>query len=155
MKRDPNLHPLSHQHQHGLALTVQIDRALRDERGPERLTALSELAERMWTVELRGHFEVEEQTLFPVVRNRVEPGLVERLISDHREIEIAFQRLRQAAEPELPEALRTLAERLAAHIRLEERQLFEQIQQVLPHEDLAELGGRLEAELARVCPRSE
>ena len=41
MWRDPSLHPLSHQHQHGLALCVLIERGLKEDRSEKKAEDLS------------------------------------------------------------------------------------------------------------------
>jgi hemerythrin superfamily protein len=150
MLRDPSLHPLSHQHQHGLALCVIIRRTLDQD---ESVAARDELARKVraaWEVELEPHFSVEEQILFPAVKGRIdEPQLVDRLIAEHREIESLMEDL--TADPGAPR-LRTFAKLLNDHIRSEERGLFEQIQEHLNAEELAALGRRLDASLAKVCP---
>jgi hemerythrin-like domain-containing protein len=46
-----------------------------------------------------------------------------------------------------PESLSVFAQQLSAHIRKEERQLFERLQQLMSAEELADLGIRLEAAL--------
>ena len=68
MQRDPSLIPLSHQHQHGLALTVLIDRGLKNQPTREKALELAGKVARMADAELLGHFQVEEEVLFPAVR---------------------------------------------------------------------------------------
>jgi hemerythrin-like domain-containing protein len=150
MRRDPSLHPLSHQHQHGLALCVIIGRTLdRDESEAVRRD-LAAKVKAAWEVELEAHFCVEEQVLFPAVKGRIdEPQLVDRLTAEHCEIESMIADI--AADP-VASRLRTFAKFLNDHIRAEERQLFEQIQEHLSPEELAALGRRLAGRLARACP---
>ncbi|MBI1357781.1 MAG: hypothetical protein GC160_25875 [Acidobacteria bacterium] len=150
MWRDPALRPLSHQHQHGLALTVVLQRALQADASPQTVRRLAEDVLRMWQVELAGHFQVEEELLFPAVREALaEPGLLDALIGEHRRIERLVDALR--AEP-TAEGLAELASLLAQHIRAEERSLFQQIQQALTPEAIADLGARLDAAVAKLCP---
>jgi hypothetical protein len=52
-----------------------------------------------------------------------------------------------------PETLQGIGEQLEAHIRLEEREVFPIIEDVLPKEGLKELGSRLKVQEAG--PRSE
>ena len=152
MLRDPSLHPLSHQHQHGLALCVIIRRALQEGASEETRRDLAAKVKAAWEVELEPHFSVEEQILFPAVKGRIdEPQLVDRLIEEHRELESRIRDL--LAEPE-ELRLRGFAALLNDHIRAEERRLFQQIQEHLNPEELAALGRRLDASLEKVCPAS-
>jgi len=66
MLRDRNLIPLSHQHQHALALCVQIDRSL--QAGTADVQALQAQIRTMFNLEIRGHFAAEEEALFPEPR---------------------------------------------------------------------------------------
>ena len=152
MLRDPSLHPLSHQHQHGLALCVIIRRTLAEDESEETRRELARKVKAAWELELEAHFSVEEQVLFPAVRGRIDKAeLVDKLIAEHREIE---QRVRDLLAAPEEFRLRSFAGYLNDHIRTEERELFEQIQEQLNTEELAALGRRLDASLARICPNS-
>ena len=153
MYRDPALRPLSHQHQHGLALCVIIDRALQRDASSETIRDLAGKALAAWEVEIHGHFRVEERDLFPAVKTAIdEPALVDDLIAEHRRIEELVDSLRASPSAELLEQFATA---LSAHIRSEERRLFEQIQQALDAEAIAALGARLEAAIDNTCPLAE
>ena len=54
MLRDPSLIPLSHQHQHGLALAVLIDRGLKADPSEHKAEELSHKATQLGEVELLG-----------------------------------------------------------------------------------------------------
>ena len=150
MRRDPSLHGLSHQHQHGLALCVIIRRALDQEELGATLAELARKVRAAWEIELEPHFAVEEQILFPAVRGRIdEPQLVDQLVNEHREIESLVADV--VADPAAPR-LRAFAKLLNDHIRSEERRLFQQIQEHLNTEELAALGRRLSAEMSATCP---
>ena len=144
MLRHPSLIPLSHQHQHGLALCVLIERGLREDASPENTAKLARQAADLFELELRNHFDVEERILFPAIRESLGPTpLVEQLVVEHRELEALIAR-GAAALPDFAAAL-------AAHIRREERELFEDIQKRLPPEKLEQLGRLVEKEVVRVC----
>lgn len=150
MWRDPALHPLSHQHQHGLALCVLIDRGLKKNSSSATVRDLTAKALAAWEVEIDGHFRVEEEDLFPEVRAVIEePGLVDELVAEHRRIEELVARLQMAPSAE---RLRELGQALSAHIRTEERRLFEQIQAALSVDAMAALGVRLDAAVEKTCP---
>jgi hemerythrin-like domain-containing protein len=142
MQRDRNLIPLSHQHQHALALCVQIERGLRSEH-PNPQHWQQEIA-RLFESEIRYHFEAEEKVLFPFAQRA--PSL--RDLVD--ELRIEHVSLRQyaagaaAGRLTVPE-LQLFAASLAAHVRKEERQLFEGIQEFFSLEDLTKAGAELDS----------
>jgi hemerythrin-like domain-containing protein len=141
MLRDKNLVPLSRQHQHALALCVRIDRA-----SPVMNIDLS-----AWQVEITQHFQheigfhfaAEEQVLFPAARRFTElVPLVEELVADHAALRESFAK---AAAGTMEAAdLSEFGQRMSAHIRKEERQLFEGMQKLMELEELALLGQKLD-----------
>jgi hypothetical protein len=144
MLRDKNLVPLSRQHQHALALCVRIDRA-----SP---VAESDLA--VWRAEIvqifqseiGQHFAAEEEFLFPAARKfaKLLP-LVEELLVEHQTLRECFAcaEAGQLSTSGLTEFARQLSE----HIRKEERQLFESLQEVMPAGELALVGKKLDEAL--------
>jgi hemerythrin superfamily protein len=141
MLRDKSLIPLSHQHQRALALCVRIDRAQ-----PIPITDLeswqSEI-EQHFEQEVNIHFAAEEQALFPDARRFPElVPLVEELIADHAQLRESFSQAK--ARTMSAESLPAFAKHFSAHIRKEERQLFERLQQLMNEKDLAALGVHLE-----------
>ncbi len=144
MLRNKNLIPLSHQHQRALALCVRIDRA---QPIPERdLEDWQAEIEQLSEQEIRVHFAAEEEVLFPAAR-KFPPllPLVEELIAEHaslRELLDDAQARRMSGD-----RLLAFARQLSAHIRKEERQLFERMQQLVDPEQLASLGVGLEVAL--------
>src|SRR4051812_8105616 len=134
MLRDPTLIPLSRQHQHGLALCVMTRRSLASDCSFENIQKLSGRVIDQFEVELLNHFQVEEQVLFPACGPL---PIIADLVAEHRALEALVAQLRTAASAAL---LERFCELLSNHIRREERELFEQIQQSLPRELLDELG---------------
>lgn len=150
MKRHTSLIPLSHEHQHGLALTVMIARKLKP---PEELR---DQVAAMWDTEFENHFRVEEQFVFPAVRDRIKDrSLVETLVAQHRALERFVELVKTADEEDLPGVLDALGELLTRHIRTEERQLFEQAQSALSEDELQALGESVERESRRACPTAK
>jgi iron-sulfur cluster repair protein YtfE (RIC family) len=151
MLRDKSLIPLSHQHQHALALCVRIDRA--QPIPPENFSLWLEEIKRDFAQEFENHFSAEESVLFPAARQFPEMiPLVEELISDHTGLRECFSRV--GAGTMSLEALPDFARQLSLHIRKEERQLFERLQQLLTAEQLKDLGTQLESVLevaGRAC----
>jgi hemerythrin-like domain-containing protein len=144
MLRDRNLIPLSRQHQHALALCVRIDRAA-PATDPDLAAWQAEIAQHFES-EIRIHFAAEEQALFPAARKFPELGpLVDELLFDHFMLRESFA----AAEARKMSAadLSEFAQRMSAHIRKEERQLFERMQELMSQEEFALLGQKLEEAL--------
>jgi hemerythrin-like domain-containing protein len=144
MLRDKSLIPLSHQHQRALALCVRIDRA---QPIPDAdLQAWQIEIEQHFEQEVQFHFAAEEEVLFPAARQFVELApLVEELIAEHALLRESFAQAE--ARRMSADNLRAFAQQLSAHIRKEERQLFERMQQLMEPAELANLGLRLEAAL--------
>lgn len=151
MLRDKNLIPLSRQHQHALALCVRIDRA----------SPVSEADLGTWQAEvtqhfqseIRIHFAAEEQVLFPAARAFEElNSLVGELLADHGVLReyFALAEARQLSATSLSD----FAQRMSAHIRKEERQLFEGVQRLMSSKQLELMGKSLETALkdaAQIC----
>jgi hemerythrin-like domain-containing protein len=146
MLRDKNLIPLSHQHQHALALCVRLDRAL--QAGEVDLEAWQAEIQQLFEQEIAIHFAAEEKELFPAATRFDElRNLVQELQAEHAVLRNFFSR---AADRALDAAsLKAFVETLSAHIRKEERQLFEGMQTRMTSDELAALGAALDRELAR------
>jgi hemerythrin-like domain-containing protein len=140
MLRDKSLIPLSHQHQHALALCVRLDRALQAK--DVDLEAWQAEIQTLFEQEIGVHFVAEEKQLFPAASRFADLlPLVQELQAEHSVMRELFAR---AAARSLDEAgLSTLVEKLAQHIRKEERQLFERLQKVMRAEQLSVLGAAL------------
>lgn len=151
MLRDKNLIPLSHQHQRALALCVRIERASPI---PEcDLDTWQDEISQLCQTEISVHFAAEEKIVFPEARRFEELGmLVEELLVEHAALGGTFA---QAERHALSAAdLLEFSRRLAAHIRKEERQLFERLQKLLSQEELGRVGQALAEALkdqAQVC----
>jgi hemerythrin-like domain-containing protein len=137
MLRDKSLIPLSHQHQHALALCVRLNRAL--QANEVDLEAWQAEIQVMFEEEIGIHFATEEKDIFPAAMSFPDlVPVVEELQAEHRVLRDFFAR---AATRSLDDAhLSSFVEKLAQHIRKEERQLFEGLQQRMSARDLAELG---------------
>jgi hemerythrin-like domain-containing protein len=153
MWRDPSLHPLSHQHQHGLALSVLIDRGLKGE-GSETIAAdLARKVAATWEVELQHHFRVEEEIVFPAVEPVLaSEAIIRELVGQHRAMEELIAKIAAASGAARIELLREFGTLLSKHIRIEERQLFEEIQARLSKDAMASLGARIDDQVHKVCP---
>ena len=138
MKRHPALVVLSDDHHHEL---VQARRLLAaaDAAPEERLRAADAYVDAFFA-ETVEHFRCEEETVFPLYSRQ--PGadseLVERILREHMELHGLARVLRtEAAAGEVSGAtLAALGSLLRAHVRLEERELFEDLQRVVPAAEL-------------------
>jgi len=149
MLRDPSLIPLSQQHHNGLALCVLTRRSLREDASAANIAKLARRAIDRYELELANHFQIEEQILFPAVREKLgDLALVYDLIAQHRDLESLIAQLRAAPSAAL---LEQLCELLSRHIRREESELFEMAQSRLPEPALREIGNAIEARVVRVC----
>jgi hemerythrin-like domain-containing protein len=139
MLRDKSLIPLSHQHQHALALCVRLQRGLQS--GSADCAPWQAEVARLFDSEIGFHFEAEEQILFPAARqNAAMAQLVDELVADHASLRKYAARAQQLGRNELLD----FASELSAHVRKEERQLFEDCQRLLPAEMLQQVGRRIE-----------
>jgi hemerythrin-like domain-containing protein len=151
MLRDRNLVPLSRQHQHALALCVRIDRA--SPIGESDLAAWQAEIAQLFEAEIGIHFAAEEQVIFPAARRFPEfVPLVSELLVDHIALRgfIVNAEARQMSATDLP----AFSQRMSAHIRKEERLLFERMQELMNQEELAHLGQLLDEALkdaAQAC----
>lgn len=143
MLRDKNLVPLSHQHQHALALCVRIGKAFTEGQTSPDVHPWEQEIVKHFDEEISFHFQAEEKLLFPTADQYEElQELVDSLRIEHtlirRNVERA--RARQFTVTDLQVFTATLSE----HIRKEERQLFEQMQQLLSSEELRGIGKEMQ-----------
>jgi quercetin dioxygenase-like cupin family protein len=140
VKRHPALVPLSHDHHHTLARARELrEAAPRGE--PERRDAAARFL-RHFALQVVRHFREEEELVFPLLP--LEPPELARVLAEHQQIRALARRLRGDPASELLAELGTLLE---AHVRLEERIVFEFVQEHVAEVDLAalRLGAREDA----------
>ena len=141
VKRHPALVGLSDDHHHEL---VQARRLLAAAGGGavDRLEAGAAYVDAFFrdTVE---HFRREEETVFPLYARQptANAELLERVLREHMELHGLARALRAevAAGDVSGETLAELGALLRAHVRLEERELFEDLQRIVPPAQLDEL----------------
>lgn len=142
MQRNPNLVRLSHDHQAGLVLAKRA-RELATIADRAHQATWAEIQTRFADA-LAPHFQLEERGLLPALAVAGQDALVERTLREHAEL----RRLIGSAAPDAPARF---GDALQAHIRFEERTLFETAQQVLEPAVLAELGVLHEAAARPTC----
>ena len=146
MLRDKNLIPLSHQHQHALALCVRIDRAVQARE--LELEAWQAEIQQIFEQEISFHFAAEEKDLFPAAEKFVElRPLVAELRGEHEVLRGFFGRAAERAFDQ--DEFRRFGETLSGHVRKEERQLFQEIQARMSTAELEQLGAKMEPVLAQ------
>jgi hemerythrin-like domain-containing protein len=138
MRRDPGLIPLSHDHQHALALCVLTRRTLGESAGPEVVARAAAEIVRFFDGEILDHFQFEEAVLFPILERYGDmAGLVAELKAEHLRIIGLVDALRDHGESA---HVREFCSLLSEHVRKEETVLFERAQELMPPELLKEVG---------------
>jgi hemerythrin-like domain-containing protein len=139
MKRSAALAPLSRDHQHALEAALRLRRA-----DPESVGDAIAHFHRFFDREGRWHFAIEERLLLPALPSD-DPDwarCVARVRDDHDAIRASASALAGADREARRSvgAARDLGERLTAHVRFEERTVFEMLESRLSPPDLARLG---------------
>jgi hemerythrin-like domain-containing protein len=141
MKRSQALASLSRDHHQALVVAQKLRRAT-DATAPQaRETFLA-----YWTGHGRRHFRLEEELLFPAYAGYGDPHdpRVLRALGEHVMIRHRADAL--AASPTAALAtLEQLGGELAAHVRLEEREVFPMIERLMPSDELDALAHKLDA----------
>lgn len=126
MKRSTALQPLSREHHTALTLAKACERAAQSH--DEGLVAKTcQRVIRAFSAELEPHFQVEEQSLLPLLRSAENRSLVQRTLADHQQLRALLDDLRRNDS----EALGSFGKGLSAHVRFEERELFPVIENLL------------------------
>ena len=140
MKRGAALQGLSRDHHLALTVALALRRATP---GPEA-GAAQDLFVRFWREAGQAHLRVEEEVLLPrfaAACGAADP-VIARVLFDHAAIRLGALGL--LAGPSPAEELHALGRQLAAHVRLEERGLFPEIEKALEPDALERLGAELE-----------
>ncbi len=126
MKRHEKLQDLSREHYSALKLALLAKRAAQSG-APEQIEMAAASCVAAFASDLEPHFCVEESTWLPALVKSGAIDLVSRTEHDHAELRSLASRL------QTPDAttLQAFAERLTAHVRFEERELFEAIETLL------------------------
>jgi hemerythrin-like domain-containing protein len=106
---------------------------------PEQRLAVASAYVDAFFAETVEHFRREEEILFPLyLRYAGSTPVLERILREHMELHGLVRALRAAAAAGdiAPETLRTLGNLLRDHVRVEERELFEEIERTVPATEL-------------------
>jgi iron-sulfur cluster repair protein YtfE (RIC family) len=140
MKRHQSLLTFSREHHTALLLAQILKKDAPQYKGmPSKLPDKVEYLKAKYYNELKQHFHVEENILFPFLtgKNNLIDELIDDLIRDHNKVaeNIVLLDTHHDSEKLLDDTGRLLE----CHIRKEERVLFQKIQEVLSEEELNEL----------------
>lgn len=140
MKRHKSLQSLSQEHHHGLMLAQLIKSGSPEYKGlPNTVEGKVQHTIKFFEENLIPHFNKEEKILFTISKNKNAEidRLINELIFQHRAIYSLVDKLRKSSEPEIE--LNELGMLLESHIRKEERELFQGIQNVLTESEMEKL----------------
>ncbi|HUW25649.1 MAG TPA: hemerythrin domain-containing protein [Gallionella sp.] len=126
MKRNPALQPLSREHHTALTLAKACERAAQSH-DEALVTKICQRVIRVFADELEPHFQIEEQSLLPLLTSVEMQPLAQRTLADHQQLRALLDGLRQSDS----EALSSFGKCLSAHVRFEERELFPVIESLL------------------------
>ena len=144
MKRHPALVALSEDHHHELVQARRLLAAAEAE--PEQRLPAARAYVDLFFTETVEHFRREEETVFPLYARQPEADseLLERILREHMELHGLARALRaEAVAGDVSrETLTQLGSLLRAHVRLEERELFEDVQRIVSADDLDVLASR-------------
>ncbi len=143
MLRDKSLVPLSHQHQHALALCVRIGKAFAEAGETPDVHPWEREIVQLFDAEIRYHFEAEEKFIFPAVERFEElMDLVDELRIEHGLLRRNVEKARASGFTVTD--LQVFSASLSEHVRKEERQLFESMQKLVSAEELNQIGSAMD-----------
>jgi hemerythrin-like domain-containing protein len=145
VKRVPELRGLSDDHHTGLVLARRCRQAGRPDSTSSLEVVWAQVLE-AFSSHLEPHFGIEERLLLPALDAMGEASLACRIREDHA----VLRSLRDSGAPSRA-VIDRFGELLDAHIRYEERQVFERVQDRLPASTLEAIAAACEAN-PRVCP---
>lgn len=137
MKRHPALISLSQDHHQGLLLAQLLKKNAPEYKGlPADRLGKMKYAIEVYKNELDQHFKEEEEIVFPYLKNKDKDidELVCEILSEHDILKSSILSLKD--DDNLIDQMDKIGHLLEAHIRKEERVLFEKIPQVLSEDEL-------------------
>lgn len=140
MKRDEALADFSRDHLPALRQAKYLKEAGTEEGEFEVEEAAREFLS-FWEEEARLHFREEEDVILPVLSRRgpvTENERVREMLDDHAWFRDRITQLRQVLEggDDITSLIREIGSRLEKHARMEEQELFQQLQEELGEEEL-------------------
>lgn len=147
LRRHEALRPLSRDHHIALQLArglqTDVSPHLRAQLPGER-KALVAYVQQVFAEELAAHFDVEDRVLAPAIAGKA-PDLdriVSEIESEHAELHALVASLSDPAlgDAEIDEGLDCFGRLLERHVRREEREYYERVQEILDEASMRELG---------------
>ncbi len=135
--RTEALQPLSRQHHQGLLVSLLLKKGL-DKNASIKM--MRDFVLKFWLDELHQHFHTEELTLVPFSKKhpKLVPAL-QQMLAEHQSMLLLVNRINNDATADLFEPIESFAIELDNHIRFEERELFQELQETLSADELASL----------------
>lgn len=144
MKRHKSLIPLSQQHHDTLILAQLIKRNAPPYKGlPTEIEEKRKYTLEKFRQHIVPHFEAEELILIPFIvgRDKSIDILCKEIVTEHQKIADLVDEIR--TEKNIEDNMNELGELLSSHIRKEERELFQKVQEVLSSKQLEKLAKEL------------
>ena len=142
MKRSEALAPLSRDHHVALVVARELSRA-----GDADAASATERFVRFLAGHELAHFALEESVLLPALPPGERGSALEvRLLEDHEFLRDALHRLQASPAAGTVSFLHEVGERLRAHVRMEEQELFPYLEESLDERALAAIGAKLAGE---------
>ncbi len=126
IKRHKALQPLSRQHHFGLLFSWKLRKGFSKNISLERM---QQFRDWFFETEIVPHFEAEEKHIFPILE--ANNSFIQRALKEHRRLKRLF-----TDTENVKKNLHQLEEELQAHIRFEERVLFNKIQEIATKKEL-------------------
>lgn len=129
IKRHEALQPLSRDHHHGLLLSWKIREGLKKDITTKRI---KDYCNFFFKTQLVPHFAFEEKEVFTLLDEN--HPMIDQALAEHKRLTYLF-----TEEENIESAIQTIEKELLAHIRFEERVLFNEIQEQTSEEVLRKL----------------
>lgn len=144
LKRHPALISLSHDHRSTLMTAQLMKREAPPYPGmPVELSDKLQYVHMHFVMDMMPHFEREENVLFPFVAGKSKEinDMIDELKNEHIEIQHRLNALPSLADQ--VSAMDKAGRLIEKHVRKEEREFFQMVQQVLSEEELLQLQHKL------------
>lgn len=148
IQRHEALASLSRQHHEGLILAQLIKKGAPDYKGlPTDTEGKRKHVVKKFEKELAPHFYIEEEILFDFVKQQKSlpeeiQSMIHEIMEEHKKIGQLVEEIETTDNPIAP--MDDLGHLLESHIRKEERQLFQMIQEFLGEPNMQELKAKIE-----------
>lgn len=151
MKRHRSLIPLSRFHRKILGVAQMLKRDAPAVKGyPEEVIEQAAYTQDFYYQQLMHHFHLESEALFKPLRGR--DGRMDRIIEELEQQRSAIGRMVEALSlgGDLESRLHILGTSLEAHVRQEERQFFQTVQELLDEDEFISIEKRMQQRLSRL-----